>query len=197
LSNRGSAVIDPATNTLIIKDNQNVIKEFERLIEQLDVPARQVMIEARIVEANDGFSRALGVKFGYNRTSGSTRIGSGLGSGGGANGNTFSIVPNVNLPAASATSSITIVRALSSGALGLELTAMQEQNGQLIVVQMGDENPKYPVVTDGVIQVEILETIGRSEEWLLDNLSKQGYDNVANIFIAEYDKGVVSVVTYE
>ena len=75
--------------------------------------------------------------------------------------------------------------------------AMQEQNGQLNVVQMGDENPKYPVVTDGVIQVEILETIGRSEEWLLDNLSKQGYDNVANIFIAEYDKGVVSVVTYE
>ena len=75
--------------------------------------------------------------------------------------------------------------------------AMQEQNGQLIVVQMGDENPKYPVVTDGVIQVEVLESIGRSEEWLLDNLSKQGYDNVANIFIAEYDKGAVTVVTYE
>ena len=75
--------------------------------------------------------------------------------------------------------------------------AVQEQNGQLIVVQMGDENPKYPVVTDGVIQVEILESIGRNEEWLLDNLSKQGHDNVANIFIAEYDKGVVSAVTYE
>ena len=75
--------------------------------------------------------------------------------------------------------------------------AVQEQNGQLIVVQMGDENPKYPVVTDGVIQVEVLESIGRSEEWLLDNLSKQGYDNVANVFIAEYDKGVVTVVTYE
>ena len=75
--------------------------------------------------------------------------------------------------------------------------AVQEQNGQLIVVQMGDENPKYPVVTDGVIQVDVLESIGRSEEWLLDNLSKQGHDNVANIFIAEYDKGVVSVVSYE
>ena len=75
--------------------------------------------------------------------------------------------------------------------------AMQEQNGQLIVVQMGDENPKYPVVTDGVVQVEVLESIGRSEEWLLDNLSKQGYYNVANIFIAEYDKGAVTVVTYE
>ena len=75
--------------------------------------------------------------------------------------------------------------------------AVQEQNGQLIVVQMGDENPKYPVVTDGVIQVEILESIGRNEEWLLDNLSKQGHDNVANISIAEYDKGAVTVVTYE
>ena len=75
--------------------------------------------------------------------------------------------------------------------------AVHEQNGQLIVVQMGDENPKYPVVTDGVIQVDVLESIGRNEEWLLDNLSKQGHDNVANIFIAEYDKGVVSVVTYE
>ena len=75
--------------------------------------------------------------------------------------------------------------------------AMQEQNGQLIVVQMGDEKPKYPVVTDGVVQVEVLESIGRSEEWLLDNLSKQGHDNVANIFIAEYDKGAVTVVTYE
>ena len=75
--------------------------------------------------------------------------------------------------------------------------AVHEQNGQLIVVQMGDENPKYPVVTDGVIQVDVLEYIDRSEEWLLDNLSKQGHDNVANIFIAEYDKGVVSVVTYE
>ena len=75
--------------------------------------------------------------------------------------------------------------------------AVQEQNGQLIVVQMGDENPKYPVVTDGVIQVDVLESIGRSEDWLLDNLSKQGHDNVANIFIAEYDKGAVTVVTYE
>ena len=75
--------------------------------------------------------------------------------------------------------------------------AVQEQNGQLIVVQMGDENPKYPVVTDGVIQVDVLESIGRNEEWLLDNLSKQGHDSVANIFIAEYDKGAVTVVTYE
>ena len=52
--------------------------------------------------------------------------------------------------------------------------AVQEQNGQLIVVQMGDENPKYPVVTDGVIQVDVLESIGRSEEWLLDTSANKG-----------------------
>ncbi len=132
LSSRGSAVIDPATNTLIIKDNRNVIKEFENLIAQLDVPARQVMIEARIVEARDGFSRALGVRFGYDRTIGSTRFGSGLG-GSSTTGNPFTLAPNVNLPAAAATSSLTIVRALSSGALGLELTAMQEQNRGKII----------------------------------------------------------------
>ena len=75
--------------------------------------------------------------------------------------------------------------------------AVQEQNGQLIVVQNGDENPKYPVITDGVIQSDVLDTLSLTEEWLIDHLNKQGYDNVANIFITEYDKVQVSVVTYE
>lgn len=75
--------------------------------------------------------------------------------------------------------------------------AVREQNGQLIVVQNGDENPKYPVITDGVIQSDVLDTLSLTEEWLLDHLNKQGYDSVANIFIAEYDKGQLSVVTYE
>ena len=75
--------------------------------------------------------------------------------------------------------------------------AVREQNGQLIVVQNGDENPKFPVITDGVIQFYVLDTLSLTEEWLLDHLNKQGYDNVANIFIAEYDKGQLSVVTYE
>ena len=75
--------------------------------------------------------------------------------------------------------------------------AVREQNGQLIVVQNGDENPKFPVITDGVIQSDVLDTLSLTEEWLLDHLNKQGYDNVANIFIAEYDKGQLSIVTYE
>ena len=74
--------------------------------------------------------------------------------------------------------------------------AVIEQNGQLIVVKMGDENPKYPIITDGVVQVEILETIGKSEEWLSEKLKEEGFQEVSNIFIAEYDKGQLNVVTY-
>ena len=43
LSNRGSALIDPATNTLIVTDNRGVIEKFRKLIDELDVPTRQVM----------------------------------------------------------------------------------------------------------------------------------------------------------
>ena len=74
--------------------------------------------------------------------------------------------------------------------------AVIEQNGQFIIVRFGDENPKYPIITDGVVQTEILETIGKSEEWLIEELQKEGFDNVADIFIAEYDKGQINVVTY-
>ena len=75
--------------------------------------------------------------------------------------------------------------------------AVIEQNGQLIVVRAGDENPKYPIVTDGVIQTEILDTIGKTEDWLNEELQKMGYDNISDIFIAEYDKGKINVVTYK
>ena len=74
--------------------------------------------------------------------------------------------------------------------------AVIEQNGQLIVVRIGDENPKYPIITDGVVQLEILETIGKTEEWLMSELNKEGFETVDDIFIAEYDKGEINVVTY-
>ena len=74
--------------------------------------------------------------------------------------------------------------------------AVIEQNGQFIIVRFGDENPKYPIITDGVVQTEILDTIGKSEEWLMEELQKEGYDNLADIFIAEYDKDQINVVTY-
>ena len=49
---------------------------------------------------------------------------------------------------------------------------------------------------DGVIQTEILDTIGKTEDWLNEELQKMGYENVSDIFIAEYDKGNINVVTY-
>lgn len=74
--------------------------------------------------------------------------------------------------------------------------AVLEQNGQLIVVQAGEENPKYPVVADGTIQTDVLESIDRSESWLLEKLAELGYQEVTDIFIAEYEKGELNVVTY-
>ncbi len=74
--------------------------------------------------------------------------------------------------------------------------AVLEQNGQLIVVLKGDENPKYPVITDGKIQISTLESLDKTEEWLKDKLKELGHEDVSKIFIAEYDKGQLHVVEY-
>ncbi|ENX0823229.1 type IV pilus secretin PilQ [Neisseria gonorrhoeae] len=128
VSGRGSVLIDPATNTLIVTDTRSVIEKFRKLIDELDVPAQQVMIEARIVEAADGFSRDLGVKFGAtgrkklkNETS---AFGWGVNSGFGGS-DKWEAQTKINLPVAAAANSISLVRAISSGALNLELSASE------------------------------------------------------------------------
>jgi len=65
LSKRGSAVIDPRTNTLFINDTPSKLDEVRSLIKQIDVPSRQVLIESRIVEATDTFSKNLGARLGF------------------------------------------------------------------------------------------------------------------------------------
>src|SRR5665811_643717 len=65
-SKRGSAVVDARTNTVFVQDVPTRLEEVRKLIAQIDVPVRQVMIEARIVEASDTFSKNLGAKLGYN-----------------------------------------------------------------------------------------------------------------------------------
>jgi type IV pilus assembly protein PilQ len=64
LSPRGSVSIDVRTNTLIIQDIPKKIDEIRELIAKLDVPVKQVMIEARIVTASSSFTKELGVKWG-------------------------------------------------------------------------------------------------------------------------------------
>lgn len=64
LSNRGTVTIDERTNTLIIKDTSASIMNIRDLISKIDIPVKQVMIEARIVSATDSFSKDMGVKWG-------------------------------------------------------------------------------------------------------------------------------------
>ncbi len=66
LSKRGSAVIDTRTNTLFVQDTPSRLEAVRALVRKIDVPVRQVMIEARIVEASDTFSRNLGARLGIN-----------------------------------------------------------------------------------------------------------------------------------
>ena len=65
LSKRGSAIIDPRTNQMFVTDIASKIEDIRKLIQKTDVASKQVLIEARLVEANDGFSRNLGAKLGF------------------------------------------------------------------------------------------------------------------------------------
>ena len=64
LSERGQVSVDDRTNTLLIQDTAQKLNEIRRLIDRLDIPVKQVLIESRIVVANDDFSKDLGAKFG-------------------------------------------------------------------------------------------------------------------------------------
>jgi len=64
LSERGSAIVDERTNSIILTDTGDKIAEFRDLVEKIDIPIRQVMIEARIVIANDDFQKEMGIKWG-------------------------------------------------------------------------------------------------------------------------------------
>lgn len=135
LSKRGSAVWDERTNQLFIQDTPTKLDGIRKLIAQVDVPVRQVMIEARIVEASDKFGRNLGVKLGY------TGPGAVPGGGFAVGSNTPTATrgtingSNVNLPAAGAagTFSMILFNAAATKFLNLELTALEtDSKGKII-----------------------------------------------------------------
>lgn len=74
--------------------------------------------------------------------------------------------------------------------------AVLEQNGQLLVVQSGEENPRYPLITDGMVQENTLEAIGKTQDWLEERLRKMGFGEISDIFLAEYVSGEIHVVSY-
>ena len=71
-----------------------------------------------------------------------------------------------------------------------------EQNGQLIIVLQDEKNPKYPIITDGTVQTNILEIIDKDMNWLQEQLKEIGYENISDIFLTEYDNGKITIITY-
>ncbi|MDH0746502.1 type IV pilus secretin PilQ [Pseudomonas sp. GD03842] len=126
---RGSITVDERTNNIIAYQTQDRLDELRRIVSQLDIPVRQVMIEARIVEANVDYDKSLGVRWGGSRTSGNfTAGGSGTVTGvGNTNG------PYVDLGVSDPTSSIGLGFLTNNTILDLELTAMEKTgNGEVV-----------------------------------------------------------------
>jgi len=153
LSERGSAIAEPRTNQLFVTDTAAKLAEVQALLANLDKPVRQVLIEARIVEAQDTFGRALGVRLGggdlraqrggdggYRLGNSNSRIGFGAtytdASNTGGNGDGSSALGNfVNLPATvpgldegtAGNFAVSIFNAAANRFLTLELSAMESE----------------------------------------------------------------------
>ena len=156
LSERGSAIAEPRTNQLFVTDTPSKLEEVRQLLSTLDVAVRQVMIEARIVEASDTFGRSLGVRLGgtdlrANRGgSGGYNLGGGNSvafgtsysnavSSSGAGGSTNVLGNFVNLPAQAqggfdpASFAISIFNSAANRFLNLEISAMEADGKGKIV----------------------------------------------------------------
>lgn len=156
LSERGSAIAEPRTNQLFVTDTASKLEEVRQLLSTLDVAVRQVMIEARIVEASDTFGRSLGVRLGgtdlrANRGgTGGYNIGGGNSlafgtsysnavSSSGAGGSTNTLGNFVNLPAQAqggfdpASFAISIFNSAANRFLNLEISAMEADGKGKIV----------------------------------------------------------------
>jgi type IV pilus assembly protein PilQ len=153
LTNRGSVIFETRTNQLFVSDIPSKLEEIQAMIAKIDVPVRQVLIEARIVEANDSFGRSLGAKLGYADTrglnggvagfnvGGNTRVGIGgnynaIGAQTGQSGTalTYSNTNFVNLPAVgqndygAATFALSLFGVGANRFLNLELSALEAEN---------------------------------------------------------------------
>jgi type IV pilus assembly protein PilQ len=143
LSKRGSVTVDARTNTMFIQDVPARLDDVRKLILQLDVPVRQVQIEARIVIADDNFRRQLGARFGT--SAGTSANGRNIGfSGSGSQANSiargnmptgFSVEDlNVNLPVGAAgTLGLTFLNLGNGNVVNLELSALEADNRGKVV----------------------------------------------------------------
>ncbi|MFA6061370.1 MAG: type IV pilus secretin PilQ [Gallionella sp.] len=167
LSKRGSAIADARTNTLFVKDTPTRLEEVRKMIKQIDIPARQVLIEARVVEAHDGFARNLGVRLGYTGqpvaaaggANGVTGIRGGLVSAGGTFGSVMAPnTGNVNLPVTvgspgAGVFQFSLFNAAATKVLNLELNAMEsDEQGKIISsprVVSADKDTDWAIIEQG------------------------------------------------
>ena len=138
ISARGSVSVDQRTNTLLIKDTAKSIESIRRMIETLDIPVQQVIIESRMVTVRDNVTEDLGVRWGFSDQQDSDGI---SGSLEGAESISNGTIPdlsdrlNVNLPITNPAASIGLhIAKLANGTLiDLELSALEEENkGEII-----------------------------------------------------------------
>ncbi len=186
LSKRGSAVLDHRTNQLFITDIPSKLEELRKLIEKTDTAQRQVMIEARIVEADDKFGRSLGVRLGLfgNKIANNVAIGSGLSSLPSSTGTTSTTSGTaLSLPASAvqsntaATLGISLFNSSATRYLNLELSAMEADNkGKIIssprvvtadnvkaLIEQGTEIPYLEASSSGATSVSFKKAVLKLE----------------------------------
>ncbi|MEK1840063.1 MAG: type IV pilus secretin PilQ [Pseudomonas sp.] len=132
---RGSITVDERTNNIIAYQTQDRLDELRRIVAQLDIPVRQVMIEARIVEANVDYDKSLGVRWGGSVQKGNWNTSGVNGSSTtiGTPGSTSTNSPFVDLGTSANTSGIGIAFITDNVLLDLELSAMEKTgNGEIV-----------------------------------------------------------------
>jgi len=157
LSTRGSVAVDERTNTLLVKDTEDTLENVHRLIEVLDIPIRQVLIESRMVTVKDDVSEELGIRWGVTDQQGDKGT---SGSLEGAESISNGIVPalvdrlNVNLPASTGSARVAFhVAKLADGTvLDMELSALEkEDKGEIIASpRIMTSNQKAAYIEQGV-----------------------------------------------
>ncbi|OFC69721.1 type IV pilus secretin PilQ [Alteromonas confluentis] len=179
LSERGSVTVDDRTNTLLLKDNQASIDEAREVVNALDIPVKQVLIESRMVTVRDNVDEALGVRWGFTST---TSDGAVSGSIEGADSAAGGILPsianrmNVNLPVSgenAARIGFQIADLVDGNILDLELSALESENkGEIIAspritvanqheayIEQGTEIPYVQAASSGATSVEFKKAV--------------------------------------
>lgn len=128
LSERGSVSVDARTNTLIVQDVASVLVDVREMLAKLDVPVRQVLIEARIVNAETSFGKQLGIRWSGLQSFDSFTLGGDLSS---VISGSQNLLVDLGVPTAS--SSIALGHTDSKGMLALELSALEDSgNGEVV-----------------------------------------------------------------